>query len=139
MIEIDKAMTKFKRKPEIIEADQFLLEEHHPLLGGTKPVHIPEGVLQHKGCGYRMCDICGGANSDEIIYYIQSSMGTQYLCNRDWVITEKNGEKTACGNKTFQKLSNHDSSFIITGSSAFGIGKGIGLILVLLTSILNHP
>ena len=104
MIEIDKAMTKFKRKPEIIEADQFLLEEHHPLLGGTKPVHIPEGVLQHKGCGYRMCDICGGANSDEIIYYIQSSMGTQYLSNKDWVISEKNGEKTACGNKTFQKL-----------------------------------
>jgi len=96
-------MEKYIKKPEIIKAEQFLLEKHHPLLGGTKPIHIPEGVLQHKGCGYRMCDICGGANSYESIYYVITQEGTQYVSNKDWIIKREDGTLHVCGNDYFIK------------------------------------
>jgi hypothetical protein len=96
-------MAKFIRKPEIIEAEQFLLEEQHPIWGGAKEIYVPAEVLKHKGCGYRMCDICGGANPDETIYYIKTSRGIHYVSNNSWIITNANGEKNVCDNKTFKK------------------------------------
>jgi len=95
-------LRKFRRKPEIIEADQFLIKKVHPLLGRDQVINIPEGVLSHKGCGYRMCDICGGANPDETIYYINTHEGLRYVSNNDWIVTI-NGEKYPIRPEIFEK------------------------------------
>jgi hypothetical protein len=89
-------LRKFRKKPVVIEADQFLIKKVHPLLGHDEVIHIPEGVMSHKGCGYRMCDLCGGANPDETVYYIKTLEGNMYVSNEDWIITGVKGEKYPC-------------------------------------------
>ena len=96
-------MAKYIKKPVIVEAEQFLLEEQHPVWGSSKVINVPEGVMKHQGCGYRMCDVCGGANSNETIYYLPVSGESRYLSNRDWVLTFPNGEKDICKADFFDK------------------------------------
>jgi hypothetical protein len=73
---------KFRKKPVVIEADQF--HEH------LKP--WPEGV-QRDGC------ICKGERKEG--FCIQTLEGDHIVTDRDWIITGVKGEKYPCREDIF--------------------------------------
>lgn len=85
-------MQKYKKKPEYIEAIQYLEYNEG---------EIPH-LQTHKGCGYRMCDICGGGNPTEIIKYIHSGRTFVIVRKNDWVIKDENGHYSTCSPSRFE-------------------------------------
>ena len=79
---------KYKRKPVIIEAEQY---------DGS---NNPFGVLKTHQCDYRMCPLCGGDN--QLHVYIK---GTYDIAKpNEFIIKNGNGEYAICGPVTFNNL-----------------------------------
>lgn len=89
-------MAKFRKKPVVIQAEQFVWKQGHPLLGSIKPSNIPEGVIKKK---------CFD-NQDSEPYYkygIETLEGFMECKDGDWIITGVNGEKYPCNPDIFEK------------------------------------
>jgi hypothetical protein len=89
-------MAKFRKKAVVIEAEQFLLEEKHPMFGESKPLNIPEGVIMKKFEDYQ----------DPKPYYkwgIETLEGFMECKNGDWIITGVKGEKYPCKPDIFEQ------------------------------------
>ncbi len=72
---------KFRKKPVIIEAVQFNIEEDGSM-------NWPDGVQREPG--------------DDKPYYIQTLEGPLNVSNRDWIITGIKGEKYPCKPDIFE-------------------------------------
>jgi len=79
-------MTKFRKKPVIIEATQFFYKKNHPLLSEAE---LPEGVVRKKFTDYQ----------DPAPYWkygIETLEGFMEFTDGDWIITGVKGEKYPC-------------------------------------------
>ncbi len=87
---------KFRKKPVVIDAEQFLITDPHPMLGSPTPIHVPEGVIKKKFEDYQ----------DPAPYYkwgIETLEGFMECKNKDWIITGVHGEKYPCKPDIFEK------------------------------------
>jgi hypothetical protein len=90
------AMAKFRKRPVIIEAEQFIWKQEHPLLGSSEPSSVPDGVIKKKFTDYQ----------DPKPYYkygIETLEGFMECKDGDWIITGVNGEKYPCKPDIFEK------------------------------------
>lgn len=74
-------MTKFKKKPILIEAEQFFIDK--------KP--YPDGVISYKRSIHHPYE-----------YEIKTLEGRCIVKDRDWIITGIKGEKYPCKNDIFE-------------------------------------
>ena len=79
---------KFKRKPLVIEASQFLIE--------VKP--WPEGVIEEYGFWQ------GGIHFDRRRFRIKTLEGCVEVKDRDWIITGVKGERYPCKPDIFERI-----------------------------------
>ena len=80
---------KFRKKPIIIEADQFICEKNNQAFTGEHPTNLPDGVILKKIYDYQ----------DSAPYWkwgIETLEGFMECKNGDWIITGVNGEKYPC-------------------------------------------
>lgn len=76
---------KFRKKPVVIDAEQFLPDENK----------IPDGVIS---------DGNGDPRKDQRYSWIINTLeGNMYVSYGDWVITGVNGEKYPCKPDIFEK------------------------------------
>ncbi len=96
---------KFRNKPVVIEATQWFKKGDH------------KEVIEHIGCTYRMCPVCGGDADVEPIFYIKTLEGNMYVTPGDWIITGIKGEYYPCKpdmfEQTYEKV--EESSELIVG------------------------
>lgn len=87
-------MPKFRKKPVVIEAEQFK-EARQPWPAGVI-LHQPNAVLY---------DRCGGEQRFPQDPYpaVQTLEGVMRVCEGDWIITGVNGEKYPCKPDIFAK------------------------------------
>lgn len=78
-------MSKFRKKPIIVEAEQFFVNK----LSLFPDVRVEEWIHPHKG------DECTS-------YIINTHYGTSFLHNGDWIITEE-GKNFILSEKEFEK------------------------------------
>lgn len=97
-------MEKYKLKPVYVEAEQFDI---------SKPNAMKDVVYSHRGCGYRMCEICGGGEAFESHYYVRNNnygYKTYQVTHGDWVIHTGDGNYDILPNKLFiQRYEKADS------------------------------
>ena len=89
-------MAKFRKKPVIIEAEQFVWKQSHPSLGSSEPSNIPNGVIKKKFEDHQ----------DPKPYYkygIETLEGFMECKDGDWIITGVNGELYPCKPDIFDK------------------------------------
>ncbi len=101
-------MPKFRKKPVVIEAEQFLWTQDHPCFPETKPSRIPKGVVRKKFTDYQ----------DTKPYYkygIETLGGFIECKDKDWIITGVKGEKYPCKDEIFRE----------TYQQVNGIGQGV--------------
>lgn len=85
-------MPKFRKKPIIVEAEQFIIGKHVPDGVETKTVFIKrEDTLARNGIATQ-------------VYFIRTLEGEMEVSNKDWVITGIKGEKYSCKPDIFEKL-----------------------------------
>ena len=73
-------MEKYKTIVTEVEAEEWHIGDINPL------------VIKHKGCGYRMCDACGGLPPTETIYYCKTLISRhQYIKDDDWIVKSDKG------------------------------------------------
>lgn len=87
---------KFRKKPVVIEAEQFLLDSPNTIFGEPRPLKVPEGVIRKKIYDHQ----------DPAPYYkwgIETLEGFMECSHGDWVITGVNGEKYPCKPDIFEK------------------------------------
>jgi hypothetical protein len=76
-------MSKYKKKPIVIEAEQFFINKY--------PYSCPEGVF-----------IAGYRENYGTIYKITTLEGDMCLSDGDWIITGIKGEKYPCKDEIFK-------------------------------------
>lgn len=87
---------KFRKKPVVIHAEQFLLHKSLSVFAEGEPKQVPEGVIRKKFEDYQ----------DPKPYYkwgIETLEGFMECKHGDWVITGVNGEKYPCKPDIFEK------------------------------------
>lgn len=89
-------MAKFRKKPVVIEAEQFVWKRHYPLHLESRPSRIPAGVIEKKF--YDNQD-----HSQYCKWGIETLEGFMECSDGDWVITGVNGEKYPCKPDIFEK------------------------------------
>lgn len=77
-------MAKFRKKPIVIEAEQFIPDGP-----------VPDGVILWKDAGVIPRDMSFG--------YIDTLEGQMHVMANDWIITGVNGEKYPCKPDIFEK------------------------------------
>ncbi len=83
-------MAQYRNKPVIIEATQWF------------PGAEIKEVITHKGCGYRMCPVCGGDSEDQAVYFIKTGSEIAYVRPGDYVITYPSGRTHILNKDTFE-------------------------------------
>jgi hypothetical protein len=85
-------MAKFRKKPVVIEAEQFF----NPKMSAFG--HVPDGV--------KWRDVQRGDDSDTVwaggMYYIETLEGPLRVSDGDWIITGVKGEKYPCKPDIFE-------------------------------------
>jgi hypothetical protein len=95
-VKLIKQMAKFRKKPVVIEATQFLCKKNHPSFPESQPTSLPDGVIKKKFTDYQ----------DPAPYWkwgIETLEGFMECSDGDWVITGVNGEKYPCKPDIFEK------------------------------------
>ena len=82
---------KFRKKPVVIDAVQFLPEE------GLESV-LPEGVCS--GIGAELVWYYG--DDDDLVWYIKTPEWDIQVVPGDWIITEDNGKRYECNSEIFE-------------------------------------
>jgi len=88
-------MAKYRKKPVVIEAEQFLCKLNHPSYPENTPTSLPNGVIRKKLYDYQ----------DPAPYYkwgIETLEGFMACSDGDWVITGVQGEKYPCKPDIFE-------------------------------------
>lgn len=90
-------MSKFRKKPVVIEASQWFKNGDHPL-DGIKTDEIEGKIVRYYrhpiDSGQRKCDYCGVLMHDH--GWIDTLEGGHIVCPSDWVITGVKGEMYPC-------------------------------------------
>lgn len=85
-------MSKFRKRPVVIEAEQWLGPESK--IGG---------VEEHRGCTDHFCTVCGGtALLSKPVFYVRTLEGPLKVSPGDWIITGIKGEKYPCKPDIFE-------------------------------------
>jgi len=89
-------MAKYRKKPVVIEAEQFIWKKQHPLLGSTEPSNMPDGVVKKKFTDYQ--DLAPYWK-----YGVETLEGFMECSDGDWIITGVKGEKYPCKPDIFEQ------------------------------------
>ncbi len=89
-------MAKFRKKPIVIEAEQFIWKKSHPLLSSSEPSKIPNGVIKKVFTDYQ----------DPKPYYkygVETLEGFMECKDGDWIIKGIKGEFYPCKPDIFEQ------------------------------------
>ena len=86
-------MTKFIKKPVVIEATQWFKHGDHPDVKTFQPPHLP----QRRTC--KRCDL----DLEKFHGNIETLEGVHIVCSGDWIITGVADEKYPCKPDIFEK------------------------------------
>lgn len=86
---------KYRNKPVIIEAEQFLLKGQHPSLGDPIEIKVPVGVIKKQLSDYQ-------DPKPYFKYGVETWVGFQECTSGDYIVTGSNGEKHVIKMSTFE-------------------------------------
>lgn len=81
-------MAKFRKKPVVIEATQWLKNGDHP------------EVTELHGAGGKICEACGHRSNEHA--WCPTLEGNHIVCPGDWIITGIKGEHYPCKPDIFE-------------------------------------
>ena len=87
-------MAKYRKKPIIVEAEQFVWKKKHPLLGSGEFIYLPDGVTKKTFTDPR---------GDYYKYGVETLEGFMECNDGDWIITGVKGERYPCKPDIFEQ------------------------------------
>lgn len=97
-------MAKYRKKPVVIEANQWFKNGDHPNDNNFMPNHEGSVVRYYRSPemdGQKVCKHCGKIMHEH--GWIDTLEGGHIVCPSDWIITGISGENYPCKNDIFQK------------------------------------
>lgn len=92
---------KFRKKPVVIEAEQWFEVIYNKEVGGTSVYHLNVGYYRHPEVdGQSICKHCGKIMHNH--GWIDTLEGGHIVCPGDWVITGVKGEMYPCKSDIFE-------------------------------------
>jgi len=88
-------MAKYRKKPVIVEAEQFLPPHNWP--------ECVEPLIVYRGVSSALCEECHLRFSESEHGWICTREGLRIVCPGDWIITGVEGEKYPCKPRIFRK------------------------------------
>ena len=102
-------MSKFRKKPVVIEATQWFKNGDHPFDGGQSHGEHEGSVVRYyrnpDDDGQRSCRHCGRMMHDH--GWIDTFEGGHIVCPGDWIITGVVGERYPCKPDIFAATYDH--------------------------------